>query len=306
MMKFNTFVWLAIIALLAGPAFLWIKVAVQDIPPLTLAAVRVSLAAALLYLVFRLQGGQRPKARSFWESAAVIGFFSNTLPFALLNWAGQYTDSTLTAMLIGATPLFTILLAHFFTGDDRLTLNKVIGVWLGFVGLILLLAPALLDGVQSTFLSLSATLGAAASYAAGIVYSRQKVRGLSPLAISVGQLVMAALYLFPLALILERPYAVPFPAWPAIGSLLALVVFSTALGNVLYYRLIEKATATHLSMIAYMVPIVGAVLGVVILQEQLHWNAYLGCIFILLGIMAVNGVFRGYGWRLRRRATVRL
>jgi drug/metabolite transporter (DMT)-like permease len=266
---------------------------------LTLIAGRLTLAALVLYLVLRFQGRRLPRWGTVWKHFAVVGLASSALPFALIGWGEQHIDSALAAILTGTTPLFTMILAHFFTSDDRLTPAKIVGMLIGFGGLILLVAPALLDGLQASTWGLLAALLAAVSYGVGIVYARQNLRGLPPLVVPTAQLLLAALYLLPLAWVVERPYTLPLPSWPTLAAVLALAVVSTALAFVLYYRIMEKASATSLSMIAYLVPIVGTILGVVLLDEQLGGLAYLGCTLILLGIMAVNNVFQwGHGRRL--------
>ncbi|RMF01016.1 MAG: DMT family transporter [Chloroflexi bacterium] len=251
------------------------------------------MAAAALYLVLRFQGRNLPGPGRIWKNFAVMGFFSNALPFALFSWGEQYIDSALAAILNGTTPLFTILLAHIFIGDDRLTLPKLGGVLLGFSGLVLLILPALFDGVHATTLGLLALTVAAASYGVAIVYSRLNLRGLPPLVAPTAQLAMATVYLLPLSLLVEQPYRLPLPSWTSAGSLIALALVGTALAFVLYYRIIEHTSATYLSMVTYLVPIFGVTLGVVVLNEQLQWNAYAGCALILVGVMAVNGLFNG-------------
>jgi len=292
-MGLRNFLWLLLLAALWGPSFIFIKLAVEDIPPITMAAGRVGLAAAALYLVLRFQGRNLPGPGRIWKNFAVMGFFSNALPFALFSWGEQYIDSALAAILNGTTPLFTILLAHIFIGDDRLTLPKLGGVLLGFSGLVLLILPALFDGVHATTLGLLALTVAAASYGVAIVYSRLNLRGLPPLVAPTAQLAMATVYLLPLSLLVEQPYRLPLPSWTSAGSLIALALVGTALAFVLYYRIIEHTSATYLSMVTYLVPIFGVTLGVVVLNEQLQWNAYAGCALILVGVMAVNGLFNG-------------
>ncbi len=304
-MNLKIFIWLVILAWIWGPAFLFIKVAVHEIPPLTLMATRVSLAAAILYLFLRFQGRHLPRFGAIWKHFAVVGLVSSALPFALTSWGEQYIDSALAAILTGTIPLFTMILAHLFTSDDRLTLTKGAGVLLGLGGLTVLVAPALLDGLQATTWGLLATIVAAASFGIGIVFARQHLRGFPPLVVPTAQLVMAAVYLLPLALVVEQPYTMPFPSWSALASLLALAVVCTALTFMLYYWLMEQASATSLSMIAYLAPLVAVILGVTILGEQLGWNAYLGCGLILLGVMAVNGLFQAGDPPQMRSATVR-
>lgn len=304
-MKIKIFIWLLILALLWGPSFLFVKVAVQDIPPLTLVAVRVSLAAVMLYGILRAQGHSLPKLGSIWKHFAVMGFLYNAAPYVLLSWGQQYIDSAPAAILIGTTPLFTMILAHLFMANDRLTSTKTVGVIVGFGGLVVLLAPALLGGLQATIWGLLAAVVAAASYGGAIVYAQIKLRGLPPLVGPTAQLTMAAIYLLPLSFVVERPYAMSLPSWSAIGSLLLLTVFSTALAFVIYYRAMEISSATTLSMVTYMIPIVATILGVIVLHERLGWNAYLGCVLVVLGVMVVNGALPSISWRRLTGATMR-
>lgn len=268
---------------------MFVKVAVQEIPPLTLVATRVSLAALMLYFVLRSQRRALPAFGPIWKHFAVVGLLSNALPFTLLSWGELYIDSALAAILVGTTPLFTLILAHLFIADERLNLTKAGGVLVGFSGLIVLVAPALFSGVQATVLGLLAATAAAASYGAGIVYTRQNLRGLPPLVGPTAQLTMAALYLLPVSFVVERPYTLSAPSWQVVAALLLLAVICTALAFVVYYRVMEQTSATNLSLITYMIPVVATVLGVVVLNEQIGWNAYLGCMLILLGVMVVNG-----------------
>ncbi|MCP4361277.1 MAG: DMT family transporter, partial [Chloroflexi bacterium] len=195
-------------------------------------------------------------------------FFQNAFPFALFNWGEQYIDSALAAILNGTTPLFTIILAHLFVADDRLTPAKVLGVLVGFGGLILLIAPSLMGGFQVTTWGLIAIAVASASYGVAIVYSRLNLRGQPPLVAPTAQLGLATLYMLPLSLFIEQPFQLPIPSLPAFGSLITLAVFGTALAFVVFYRIIERVDASYASMVTYLVPVFGVTLGVLILGEQ--------------------------------------
>lgn len=173
----RNFLWLLFLASLWGPSFLFIKVAVEDIPPLTLVVGRVGIAAILLYAILRLQGRNLPKFGPVWRHFAIMALVQNALPFALFNWGEQHIDSALAAILNGTTPLFTILLAHIFVADDRITPAKMVGVVVGFGGLALLIAPSLVDGIQASTWGLIAVAVASFSYGIALVYSRLNLRG---------------------------------------------------------------------------------------------------------------------------------
>ena len=143
---------------------------------------------------------------------------TNAMPFVLFSWGEQYIDRAMAGILNGTTPIFTILLAHFFVADDRITPTKMMGVLLGFGGLILLILPSLFDGVEATTWGLLAITVAAVCYAIAIVYSRKNLRGLPPMVAPTAQLTMAAVYLIPLSLLVDAPYTLPVPSWQAIAA----------------------------------------------------------------------------------------
>ncbi len=297
----RNFLWLVFLAALWGPSFLFIKVAVEDIPPFTLVLGRVGIAALVLYLILRMQGGRLPKFGPLWKHLALMAFVQHALPFTLFNWGEQYIDSALAAILNGTVPLFTIILAHFFVYDDRMTPAKLMGVLVGFGGLILLIAPSLVGGIKTTTWGLLAIVLASVSYGVAIVYSRLHLRGQPPLVAPTAQLGLATLYILPLSLVIDQPFTLPMPSLSALGGLLVLAIFGTAVAFVVYYHIIERVSPSYISMVTYMVPAFGVVLGVVILNEQLQWNAYAGCALILTGVMIVNGLFDKSLARLRRR-----
>lgn len=288
--------WLLLLAALWGPSFLFMKVAVEDVPPLTIAATRALIGATFLLIVLRLQQKRLPRDRRLLKHLAFVALVHNALPFVLFAWGEQYISSALASILNGTTPLFTILLAHFFVVGDRLNLVKLVGVLMGFGGLMLLVAPSLAGGLQATTLGILAVTLAAASYGVAIVYSRNHLRGLPALVAPATQLSLAALYVLPLALLLDQPWTLPAPSPAAALSLLALGIMGTGLAFVVYYRLLETAAPTYVSMVTYVIPVFGVILGVLVLGEQLTWLTLAGFALILAGVMIVSGVFQ------RRRA----
>lgn len=291
-MRLKVLAWLTVLAMLWGPAFLFMKVAVLEIPPLTIATTRVGLGAALLYLILKFQGQSLPRFGSIWQHFAVMGITANALPFALLSWGQQYIDSALNAILMGTMPLFTMLLAHFFAKDDTLSLNKAAGMLVGFGGLVVLFMPALVAGIHATLWGGAAALAAAVSYSIAFVYARQRLRGMPPLVGPTAQMMMAAVCLLPLSFLVDRPMALPAPAWPTLGALLLLTVWSTVLAFVVYYRAMEQVSASTLSVVTYLNPIVATILGVVVLHEDLGWHTYLGYALIIVGALIINGSLR--------------
>lgn len=301
-MKWKNVLLLVMLAAMWGPSFLFIKVAVEEIPPLTLVLGRVSIGAIFLLIVLLSQRRRLPRDRRLWKSLAVMAMLHNTLPWVLLSWGEQYIDSSLASILNGTTPIFTIVLAHFMVEDDRITSSKLLGVVLGFAGLFLLIVPSLTDGVQATTWGLVAVAVAAALYGVAIIYSREHLRGLPPLVAPATQLSLATLFMLPVTLLVDRPWTMESPSAAALGSLVALGIFGTGLAFIVYYRLIETADSTYVSMVTYIIPVFGVILGVLVLDEQLTWHTLAGFALILFGVMVVNGLLDNHLPVLRRRA----
>jgi drug/metabolite transporter (DMT)-like permease len=290
-MNWKNLFLMVFLAALWGPSFVFIKVGVETIPPLTLVFGRVALAAVLLYLVLRWQHGRLPSSLNTWKHISFVALTHNAIPFVLFAWGEQYVDSALASILNGTIPLFTIVLAHFFTQDDHLTPAKVTGVLVGFAGMLVLVYPAFQAGVSATGWGALALVLAAFLYGVAIVYARNHLRGLPSLVAPTGQMIMASLFLLPVMLLVERPWTLPAPSVPSLFSMFALAVLGTALAFIVYYRLLERAGASYLSMVAYVIPVFGIIFSVLLLEEQLTREMILGGTLILIGVMIVNGLF---------------
>ncbi len=301
-MRARNLLLLLTLSVLWGPSFLFIKVAVAEIPPFTLILGRVGIAAVLLYMMLRLQKGKLPPPGRIWIFIAIVALFHNSFPFVLLSWAEQHIDSALAAILNALTPISTIILAHLLTADDKITRSKAAGIFLGFLGTVVLVTPALLAGVQATTLGLLAMIVVSASYGFALVMARKYLSKLPPLVAPTSQMLVATVYLLPLAFLFDRPWSLPAPSIQAIGSVIGLAVLGTAVAFVVYYRLIETASATYSSLVTYLAPSFGILLGVLVLGERLAWNDYAGFVLILVGIMIINGVGKVWqGWRVQWR-----
>jgi drug/metabolite transporter (DMT)-like permease len=301
-MKLKNLLLLVLLASLWGPSFLFIKVAVEDIPPMTMVLGRVGIGAIVLLFLLRLQGSRLPKWGPVWKHIAVVALIHNAIPFVLFSWGEQYIDSALAAILNGTVPFFTILLAHFFAENDRITPVKVIGILVGFGGMVLLAVPSFGDGLEATTWGILAITAASFLYGVAIVYTRNNLRGLQPLAAPTGQMMIATLYMLPFSLLIDRPYLLPMPSLASLGSVLALGVLGTALAFTVYYKLLERASASYVSMTTYMIPVFGVILGAIVLNEAITWERVAGCGLILLGVMIVNGLLTSITIERRKTA----
>lgn len=283
---------LLVLTLCWGPSFLFIRVIVHEVPPITMVAGRMLGATALLYALLRLRGGRLPRERKTWIHFTFLAVVGVVIPFVLVGWGEQYIDSAIASILNGTVPIFTLVLAHFWTDDDRMTVRSVFGVLLGMGGVVLLIAPEVDEGASFGVLGLLACVLSAAFYGFSGVYARKFLRGLPPLVAPTMQFLLATLMLVPLSIAIDTPWALPMPSMATWGSWAGLTVVGTVAAFVVYFRMLEIATASYISMVTYLVPVLGVLLGVLVLNEKLHWNAYTGCALILVGVLAVNGLPR--------------
>ena len=298
----NQWTLMFLLAALWSPSFLFIKIGLHDIPPLTLAASRLGIGALLLYTLMRVRGEKLPRDPRMWRHFMTMGFFSGALPFALISMGETATSSGIASIFNGATPIATALLAHFFIADERLTPKRLTGVLIGFAGILVMFLPGLLaGGARGGVLGMLAFTIAAISYGAGAVYARRNLRGLSPLLGPTTQLGCGSLMLLPFALAGEWGRIHP-PGPASLGALLFLAFFGTALAYVVFYRMVETTTATFLSLVTYFLPPAGVVLGIIFLDESLSWYAVAGCALVLIGVITVNDVVGGLQRRFAKRA----
>ena len=275
-----------VLSLLWGGSFFFVEVALQGLPPLSVVWGRVALAALLLAVALPVMRVPFP-ARRVWPALMVMSVLNNIIPFSLFATAqGQITGS-LASILNATTPLFTVLVAHVVTQDERLTRAKVAGLALGFGGVIVMMAGAQVAGDN---LAKLACLAAAVSYAAASIWGRRFRRlAVPPLATAFGQVAASTVLILPLWLWVDRPWALAMPGLPVVGAMVGIAALSTALAYLLYFRLLATAGATNVSLVTFLIPVSAMLLGVVILGEDLAARHLLGFAMIAAGLMAIDG-----------------
>lgn len=295
----RNFLHLLLLASLFSPAFLFMKVGLTGFPPLTLATLRVGIAALLMWGFLRLTGHCLPHRWAVWRKLFIVGLLGNAVPFAMFCLGETRTDSGAAAILNATTPIFTVLLAHVYIADERVSPGRAAGVALGFLGVMILFLPQIGGGFLRSGVSwgYGAFLAAAMSYGGASVYVRRNLRDVPARITSAAQLVCATVLLFPVALIVERPFHLR-PSAAAIGSVLALAIPGTAVAFTLMFSLLRKTSATFVSMVTYIIPPAGIALGAVFLHEPVRLNALAGCALILMGVMVVNGLLKQLARRL--------
>ena len=281
---------LGTLSLLWGGSFFFLHLALESLPPFTIVLGRVGFASLLLYGYIRLKRQSLPTGRTVWASFFIVAFFANALPFVMFAYAQQSISSGLASILNAATPLWGVIVAHFFTADERATPGKIAGVALGIAGVIVMTGSDALAGLGNNILGQAACLVATLAYALAGVYSRRfKAMGITPLAVSTGQLAAAALLVLPFALVFERPWTLAMPSASAIWAMVGLVTLSTTFAYVLFFRLIETAGASNTLLVTFLIPVTAILLGVFVLGEVLLPKHFAGMALIALGLAAIDG-----------------
>jgi drug/metabolite transporter (DMT)-like permease len=283
--------WLMLVSLslLWGGSFFFNDIAVRELPTITVVTARVGLAAIVLLLVARI-GAATSFAKHPWSAFLVMGVLNNAIPFLLIVWAQTHIESGLAAILNATAPLFTVIVAHLFTADERLTWGRVFGVALGLVGVIVIVGPDALKSLGTDVEAELACLGAALSYAfAGVFGRRFADRGISPIQTAAGQTAAAALLLAPAMLIIDRPWTLPLPSTAVISALIAIAILSTVLAYILYFRILASAGATNLLTVTFLIPISAIILGFDFLGETPKLRHFAGLACIGCGLVAIDG-----------------
>jgi drug/metabolite transporter (DMT)-like permease len=217
-----------------------------------------------------------------------MGLLNNLIPFSLIFWGQTHIASGLASILNSTTPLFTAVLAHFLTRDERLTANRLAGVLAGLAGVVVMIGPDVLVGLRANVLAQSAVLCAALSYALAGIYGR-RFRGTPPLVTAAGQVTSTSVLLLPVVLLADRPWTLPLPGARTWAAVAGLALLCTALAYVIYFRILAVAGATNLLLVTFLIPVSALLLGGLVLGERLEPRHFGGMGLIALGLAAMDG-----------------
>lgn len=294
---------LLLLSLLWGGSFFFVGVAVGALPPLAIVALRVGLAALALWAVIAALKVRVPRESRVWAAFLGMGVLNNVVPFTLIVWGQTQIASGLASILNATTPFFTVVVAGLLLPDERITPLKLLGVGIGFLGVVALIGPEALSGLAvegaSPLWAQLAVLGAALSYGFAGVYGRRfRAMKVEPMVTAAGQVTASTLLLGPLALIVDQPWTLPAPGLGVWAAILGLALISTSAAYILYFRLLASAGAINLLLVTFLIPVSAILLGAVFLGERLESAHFLGMALIGLGLSAIDGRL----WRRRRSA----
>jgi len=288
------------LGLIWGSSFAWIKIAVEEIPPATLVAWRMTLGAiGMVGLLVILRGVPMPRGMREWLPLVVMGAVNAAIPIFLISWGEQFVDSGTAAVLNSLVPIFSLIIAGLMLRTEPVTALRVGGLVLGFIGAALLAFRELeLRADPSCLLGALAVVLAAISYAVGVSYARHRIKSTHRYVVAAGTLVFAAIDMWVLALLIDGGIVIPSQL-DTIVAIVWLGILGSFIAYVLFFFLIEHLGATMAAMVTYLFPVVGVGIGVVLLGERLDARLALGTLLVVIGIAGVS-------LRFDPRALVRL
>ena len=295
-----------VLAIIWGSSFLFIRIGVEQLSPFQVVFIRTAIAAVGLNLVLLARGKHLPLNRRALVPLIILAIGNTTIPFALITWGEQFISSGLAAMLQSTAALFTLIVAHFTFADERVTPQKVVGLGVGFLGVVILASKSMVDGQVDVPLLGGALSVVVASmfYAYFGVYSRKLIQtGIEPLMVSTGAMTGAAISSG--ILMLAAPLLGGEPATPldTVSSDVLIAVgllgfVNTFIAYILFYWIVRELGAARTSMVTYVVPAVGLALGAIVLNEEIDWRLIVGALMIFAGIAIVNlKLFSGIRFR---------
>ena len=276
------------LGLIWGSSFLWIKIAVAEIGPFALVSWRLLFGLAGLALVVLVRRPEFPRDRRLLGALALLGITNTALPFVLISWGEVTIDSAVASILNGTVPLFAMIIAHFSLHDDRMTVPRVVGLVTGFVGVVVLMARDIgPQGILHGVVGQVAVLVAALLYAGSSVFARRTLRGVSPTVQAFLPLISAEAFVWGGALLTESPRLVPQQGstWLALAW---LGILGSCVAYLLYFNLLQSVGPTRATVVTYVFPVVGVILGVLFLKETVDAHLVGGALLIVAGIAAVN------------------
>ncbi len=283
---------LVLLSIVWGGSFVFAAVALEALPPLTVVLVRVGLGAITIMVISWMLGKRLPRDPGRWFQLFVMSILNNVIPFSLIVWGQTHITAGLASILNGTTPIFALLVAHVLTADERLSVNKTVGVVLGFLGVAVLVGPAAVAG-ETSIIGQFAILGAACSYGFAATWGK-RLSGMDPMVVATGQLICSTVIMIPVAGLLERPWMLNMPGGEVIASLIGLAVFSTALAYIMFFRILKGAGAINVSLVTLLIPVSAIAMGIFWLGEPVVLRQIAGAVVIGLALLVVDGrLFRG-------------
>ena len=272
-------------SVLVGSTFLFINIAVKEISPLVIAALRALISALICWILMRAYGVRLPRTRQGWTPILLLGLLTSAIPFATVAWGQQHIESGMGGILFGTMPILAVVLAPLFLAEETFTRRALVGGVVGFAGIILLMGPSVVANAGDQILGIVITFLGPCSHTLGAIYARRQP-DLNPRAMVTGSMIIGSVVLVPLSFAVEAPLSLN-PGMGAIAAILATGAL-TGTGFCFYFVVIRRVGAMRSSLVPLFFPVVAVVLGAVVLGERLPIEAFIGLALIMAGAFAVS------------------
>ena len=296
----TTWAMLVGLSILWGGSFIFMKIAARELPVFTIVWLRVGLAAAVLVVVAAASGRRFPRLGKVHGRYALMGLANNVIPFALIVYAIPRIGAGAASILNGLTPVFILILAHFFTNDEHMTARKLAGITLGLCGLVVFVGPKALAGLGAEVIAGLAMVGAAISYAVSGLIGRS-FHGMDPVVSSASQLTYSTILLVPVVVVVDTPWRLAMPGLTVIAAILGLALVSTAAAYVVFFAIIRRAGATNVLLVTMLIPVSALFLAVAFLGERVSAAEIAGMALITAGLLTIDGRLLVVGNRVKWR-----
>jgi drug/metabolite transporter (DMT)-like permease len=295
--------WIAFITLgiIWSSSFLWIKIGVQEVGPMALVAFRMLFGVLIAAAIALYQKDAWPRDWKTWGIYAILGPTSLAIPIFLISWGEQTIDSAVAAILNATVPLFTLIIAHFYLHDDKMTLQKVVGLLIGFAGIVILLSKDLFVSAHNSALGQAAVILASLFYAGSAVWARKVTQHVQGAVRAAAPLLTAAIFMWMIGPVAEVPFKVPALPITWVAALW-LGILGSGIAMILNYYLLHEIGPTRTTMVTYVFPPGGVILGVIFLNEELSWQLFAGAVLIIASLAVVNWKPRTFPFDSVKRA----
>lgn len=291
---------IAILSLVWGGSFFFVEVMLEAMPPMTSVLGRLLVGLMGFVCLLKILGHPLQPIIEQWRPFAFIGLINNAIPFSLISFGQTEVTASLASIINASTPIVTALVAHHFTLDERLSVSKVIGICVGFSGVLVLFGPAAFAG-SASLLGMTAGLTATICYALGSVYSK-RLKSNPPMLNATGQVFYGTLWIFPAVMLLDQPWKLPTPGLEPWLAMLGIGLLSTTLAFFLFFRVLQTAGASNVVLVTFLVPISASGLGIAFLGEELAVQHVIAYLLIASGLAVIDGQIVAKLSRLRLKS----
>lgn len=284
----RTWAMLLLLATIWGSSFLFGRIAVQEMPAFTVVLLRVGLAAMTLWLFILVTKRKIKITKWLIINGTIIGILNNVIPFSFILYGQKEIGSGLAAVVNAMTPIWTLLIANWFTNDEKFTQQKLIGILFGFAGVAVLMGGDIWLGLTASALAQCMIVIATISYGISGVFGK-RFKGHDPVLIAACQMTTSTLFMIPIVLAVDDPFSIAMPSAIVIGSIIAIAVLCTAFAYVLFFKILDAAGAVNVSLVTLLVPVSAIILGMIFLNETLTTYQIGGIVLIAAGLLIIDG-----------------